>query len=552
MTIKEYLNEHIKEIANERGWDCKREGCSHDCRATCTAYDSRGGADCRPACRNSCLRKCKEAARVHSCSRMRDYVRYVGELMPYMSKDMSEVTFDDVTFALNQIRDKYGYAEATVRGIQSCVSVVFSFAEIHSGVYNIMKYVSFKGAKKDILSILTSGRPQKAIHYELQEQRERHKHKTKSLTVEQLEKLTRILWDSIEDDGRYCMIALMLYAGIRPAEGRALMWGDIVPFLDHPDRWILNLYRIRDKQGTLKQDMKTPNAFRRIPVHCELMTLLKKRREFVLKATAGKDISSFPVCCLGNDFEKPCRDFEVCQLTDAVFSKGLKLKKEDMYIYMLDAELEKLAGTTGCADKEQQLTLYVLRRAFWTWCESLTQLTDFEKRYIMGHDMKNENHSVHSRYNDENRLWTICQKLDHCVLGRVLHEDNLVIELSDGASHQIRNKGIMRITLSRDMLAKGGTLQCSVTTEEAGETISLVSLSPLKKYGKIVPNAEVFPIPLTDELPTGINCEYENWKAHVKQSERSKKRALCEADSQADDNITGGIDSETGEEETID
>lgn len=516
MTIKEYLDEHIKEIANERGWDCKREGCSCDCRTTCAAYDSQGGADCRPTCRKSCLRRCEEAIRVHFCSRMRDYIRYIGELMPYMSKDMTEVTFDDVTYALNQVRDRYGYAEATVRGIQSCVSVIFLFAEMHSGVYNIMKYVSYKGAKKDILSILTSGRSQKALYYELQEQREQHKYKTKSLTVEQLEKLTRILWNAIEDDGRYGMIALMLYAGIRPAEGRALVWGDVVPFIDYPDRWILNLYRTRDKDGTLKQYMKTSNAFRRVPVHCELMALLKKRRDFVLKANAGKDISHFPVCCFGNDFERPCRDFEVCQLADKIFSSDLKIKQEDMYIYMLEAEIQKMSEREGCAEKDQQLTLYVLRRAFWTWCESLTSLTDFEKRYIMGHDMKIEDHSVHSRYNNENLLWAICQKLDHCVLGKNLHENNLIFEPADNAVFQVENRGIVQIHLTREMLAKGGVLQCSVTTEEAGEAISLVSHSALRKYGKLIPSAEVFPVPVKNELPEGINCEYENWLAHSK------------------------------------
>lgn len=516
MTIKEYLDEHIKEIANERGWDCKLEGCSHDCRTTCAAYDPQGGADCRPTCGKSCLRRCEETVRAHFCPRMRDYVRYIGEISSYMDKDLTEVTFDDIAFALNQVRDRYGYAETTVRGIQSCISVVFLFAEIHSGIYNIMKYVSFNGAKKDILSILTSGRTQKEIQYELQEQREHYKYKTKSLTVEQLEKLTRIVWENIEDDGRYCMIALMLYAGVRPAEGRALTWGDIVPFVDHPDQWILNLYRIRDREGTLKQDMKTPNAFRRIPVHCELMALLKKRREFVLKANAGKDIFSFPVCCLGNDFETPCRDFEVCQLTDKIFASGLKIKREDMYIYMLEAEVEKMSEHEGCADKDQQLTLYVLRRAFWTWCESLTSLTDFQKRYIMGHDMKIGNHSVHSRYNNENRLWEICRKLDHCVLGKNLHVNSLVFEPADNAVFQVENRGIVYIHLTREMLAKGGTLQCSVTTEEAGEAISLVSQSALRKYGKLVPCAEVFPVPVKNELPVGINCEYENWVAHGK------------------------------------
>ena len=513
MNIKEYMNKHIKEIANERGWDCWREDCPNDCRTSCATYSPKGGTDCRLTCRKSCLHRCEEKERVDFCPRMRDYVRYIGELLPHMGKDIKKLTFDDVKFALGQVREEYGYADSTVRGIQSCVSVIYSFAEAHEGIYNIMKYISFKGCEKDVLSILTSGRSKKAIRHELQAQREKYAHRTKSLTTWQLEKLTQRLWDSIEDDGRYCMIALMLYTGIRPAEGRALLWRDIVPFLDHPDRWILNLYKTRSDAGVLKQYMKTPNAYRRIPLHYELMVLLKKRRDYVLKHCEGKDISGFPVCCLGNDFQTPCQDFEVCQLTDKVFAE-MKLKQKDMYIYMLDAEAEKLSENPVCADKDQQLTLYVLRRAFWTWCEALTQLSDFEKRYIMGHDMKIENHSVHTQYNDENRLWAICQKLDHCVIGEKLHEKILSIGPEPDTPFQVENRGLIRIHLTRDMLAKGGVLQCFATTEEAGETLSLVSHSALRKYGKLVPEAVVLPASVKNELPVGINCEYENWLAH--------------------------------------
>ena len=514
--ITRYLRENIDQIANERCWDCKRENCPGDCRATCGKYRSGDDKDCRPFCRNSCFRNCEEKARRSYCPRMRDYARYINELSPYLNNNMAEITFDEVTAALNTLRDRRGYAEATVRGIQSCISVIFAFAENRHGFYDIMKYGSFKGCKKDILSILTSGRSQKAILCELTEQREQYRHKTKSLTVEQLEKLTRILWNSIEADGRYCMIALMLYTGIRPAEGRALMWKDIVPFLDHPDRWLLNLYKTRDKRGTLKQRMKTPNAYRRIPVHFELIALLEKRRQFVQKSCPGTDISSFPVCCFENLFHMPCLDYQVCQLTDTVFASGLKLKKEDMYVYMLDAEIEKRSGNSGCADQDQQLTLYVLRRAFWTWCEALTSLADFEKRYIMGHDMKVDNHSVHSRYNDENLLWSICQKLDRCVLSKALHEESLFIRPTENGTFQVENRGIIHIHLSKDMLSKGGTLRGSVTTEEAGEAVSLLSRSTLRQYGKIAPCAEVLPAPVKNAPTVGINCEYENWLAHMR------------------------------------
>lgn len=497
MTISEYINKHIREMANAGAWTCNREDCSSGCQP-------------------NCLGDCKDPARASFCPRMQDYFRYIGRLQPYLNKDMQETTLDDVKFAVDKVRKEYDYSESTAKEILCCVNVTYSFAEAHHAIYNIMK----GSYKTDILAILTSGRSKTAIQCELQKQRESHSHKTKSLTIEQLEKLTQILWHSIQDDGRYCMIACMLYTGARPAEIRAAKWKDLVPFLDHPERWILNLYKIGDKNGIPQQRMKTPNAYRRIPLHCELMVLLRKRRDFVLKQCPGKNISEFPICCLGNDFQTPCRDYQVSQLTDKVFS-SLKLNNEDMLIYMLDAEIEKLSNDkSGCADKDQHLTLYVLRRAFWTWMESLTQLSDFEKRYVMGHDMKIDNHSIHAQYNDENRLWDICQKIDTCILGKDLHKESLVIEPIPNTPIQVENRGLIRIHLTREMLSKGGTLQCFATTEEAGELLTLVSLSALRKYGRIVPQAEVLPTPVKNELPVGINCEYENLLAHEKASKK--------------------------------
>ena len=512
-TIKDYKDQKKADIANARGWDCKRKDCPHDCRLTCKAYS---GIDCRQHCKRSCLYHCNEECRIEFCPRMRETCRFIDQLAPFMNKDMGDLTIDYVKLALEQGFREKNYSESTVRGIQSCISVLFRFAEKHDGIYNIMKHTYCEGSTRDIVSILRLNENKLVVQRELKEELDKHRHLTKSLTVEQQEKLIHTLWSSIQEDGRYCLIALIQYAGMRPAEGRALLWKDIVPFQDHPDRWLINVYKIRDKNGVLKAYAKTSNAFRRIPVQCELMMLLKKRRDYVLAHSKDKDISSLPVCCFENDFAKPCRDYQAALLADGVFSNDLKIKQRDMYIYQLEAEIEKLSGNPIIADEDQQLTLYVLRRAFWTWCESLTTLTDAEKRYIMGHDMKENAHSIHSRYNDENLLWSICQKMDHCVMGKAIHEGFLCANLDEAPLYQFENCGRLRVHLTRELLAKGGTLRCSLITEEAGEAVSLTALSAIRKYGKLVPQANVLPFRARTELPSGINCEYENWLAHLK------------------------------------
>ena len=101
-------------------------------------------------------------------------------------------------------------------------------------------------------------------------------------------------------------------------------------------------------------------------------------------------------------------------------------------------------------------------------------------------------------------------------MSKALHEESLFIRPLENAAFQVENRGIIHIHLSKDMLTKGGTLRCSVTTKGAGEAISLASRSALRQYGKIVPCAEVLPASVKNAPAVGVNCEYENWLVHMK------------------------------------
>ena len=523
LSIGEYWNKFRFEIANERRWDCKAALCLEDCAVSCPKYD-RAGADCHPACKDSCWHSCKSTYRLLRCSTLAAYDNYISKLMKYFGdKDLCDISFDDVKYALAQIQAEQNYASATVRTIQSCLSVLFRFAESRGDAYNIMKYASAKSTETDILSRLISRKHNAVLREELLRERERYHHKTKSLTVWQMEKLGKILWDSIETDGRYCLIALMLYAGIRPAEGRALFWSDIVPFKDHPDRFLVQLFKTRDAKGRLKKKVKTRNGYRRIPLHHELMRLLDKRMTYLKAQHPELEIETLPICCYGNELTRPCRDFEAAQLADQIFSEKLKLKQADMYVYMLEAEAEKLSGQVTAADQDQQLTLYVLRRNFWTWLEALTTLSDLEKRYIMGHEMKVSGQDLRGKYNDENLLWGICTKMDHCIICRQLHEPYLNVDFSDGTA-LLSAKGLCFIHLTKEMLAKGGTLQIDVTTQGAGDVLTLTSLSALRKLRGLDLRARVCPFPVPLGPTVGINCELENWNAHIKPSAPGERR----------------------------
>lgn len=518
LSLREYWEKYRFTIANERGWECKGEEC----------LSSRPG--CFKLCTNT-------QQRTHICGTLRTYTRYVLLLQESLGgKTICEISLGDIRVALQYVQDKTGWADETMRTVQSCLNVIFRFAEAHGDACNILHYTSYRecqnknGDTDDLLSLISSKKASAdMIQARLQNIQEKHIHRTKSLTIWQLEKLSQILRERITEDGRYCALAIMLYTGARPAEVRAVRWGDLVPFLDHPDHLLLRLHRTLDSKGNPKQSMKTTNAYRAIPVHFELSQLLNDRYQFVL-ARLGRgvsflinrpmdsEIAELPICCMGNNFHQYCRDYEVALLAEHIFSQQIRLPQRDMYIYMLENLIEQQnkgnKTSSGIAEQDQQLTLYVLRRNFWTWTESSTRLTDFEKRFIMGHEMDLKGRSLRAEYNNENRLWGICQKMDRCVLSKSLHQQELYVTPATGNPVIIEDRGLVRINVTKEMLMSGSTLSLNLITTEAGDTITLKSLSPVKKLGGLTVSAEITSYPNVAASDTGINCEYENWLAH--------------------------------------
>ena len=87
----------------------------------------------------------------------------------------------------------------------------------------------------------------------------------------------------------------------------------------------------------------------------------------------------------------------------------------------------------------------------------------------MGHEMDLNGQSQRPKYNDENRLWGICQKMDRCVLSKELHQVQLYITPVKDQPTFIEDRGLVRIIITKEMLQSGGNLSINVTTTEAGD-----------------------------------------------------------------------------------
>lgn len=499
LTLGKYWDIHKLTIANRRGWECKGE-CGE-----------------KPLC----LKKCEKLKhRLTAEGTLRNYDRYVRYVAARVSNQaISELSLFTLYKAVGEVRRENNYSPSTAAGvIMPALRQIFTFAAEHGDAADITGY-EWKGAGSlDVMALLGSGESEDYIRQALRDERDRLANKTMSLTIWQIKHLVELLWEQIELDGRYCLICLMLYAGVRPAEGRALRWKDVVPFIDHPEREIINVYQIRDAQGCLQQRAKTDNAYRRIPVHIELAAYLRKRRNFVEAYTEGA-IDDLPICCFENDFSRPCRDYEAAELAKRLLDR-VRLLKEDLYAYQIECLSENYEGAITPFGEEQHLTLYVLRRNFWTYMQACTTLSDLEKRVLMGHEL--EEWQSRREENDENTLWVIMTKLDHMMLSKELHIPSITVKSDDGKL-LVNNQGVLYIQLTPEALAKGAKVRMVLISEEAGDKVHLKVLSSVRGIGGIPVQAYVTGAPA---LPSnrGINLDFSMWQAHEKPKRPQKKK----------------------------
>ena len=529
--LLDYWKMFAPKIAKERGWQCQRSGCRNGCWNSCGMSKKADAANingqdfraCMDNCRFCCWRTCSDAElRWENTATLQAYDSYIAWLSDWLKKPIAEVSISDIEFAICQgqdYRESCGlerYSDSTVKTVWSIMRGIFEYAHSQGAANNILKYLyRVKGGEELIRALAKNSGFKREKLAALQE---KNRDKVRSLTVRQVENLTDILRATIHHDGRVCAIAIMLYAGLRPAECRALCWRDITPFLDDSSRHLINVHRTRDGKAMLQNRAKTRNAYRRIPVHIELEELLQMRSSYVQDRYNG-DIGALPVCCMENQFGIPCKDYQVANKAEELFTR---LNASDLLCgCQIDALLEQLDD--GMLHEEgQHLTLYALRRNFWTWMASQTQLSDFDKRYVMGHEMDVDGKSVRPQYNDENRLYALGQKMDRCILNKTLHEPSIVLPLQPDKITVIKNRGIFRVNITEKMLQSGKKLHLHLTTEEPGEAVYLTALSANRQLG-VGYEVKMMPAPVSENTAVGINTEYENWTAHKRIREHPVK-----------------------------
>ena len=468
------------------------------------------------------------------------YNRYMDKLAAaaprvICQKPICEVTFLDLISALKAVQThnrKTPYSESTLQNFVAVLSDVFMLAQDNYHAINVLNRYSSRTIQR-LSSVPEKLRTELQIALDpaiepakraalLRKAKEGRGEPRKALTMDELFRLVHILCQELNTDGRAIGIALILWLGVRPSECRGLRWEDIHAFPDRPGYYV-EIRRKLDVQGKAIDQLKTRNAYRKIPIHEELWVLLKELRNTILLET-GKEPSGY-ICCFGKNYGLPCTYVHLALYAQ---EKVFPHLGDDLIIdSALDMALEDLENTEH-SEEYDTLTLYVLRRNFLTYMQGGSRLTPHERRYIMGHEMDRKDPNLREKYNDLNRLWKILQKMNRVIFSRELPhahlEEQTAILEEPGDRFSALDAGVQRVHIPEGALANGGRIVISAMTAEPGDKIGLELLSPVRGRHNIgvTHQEEYIPDPCFE--PGALNMEYEMMEMANRAGRRKKKK----------------------------
>lgn len=311
----------------------------------------------------------------------------------------------------------------------------------------------------------------------------------KSLTMPEMQSIMRMIVKHYREDGRYIGLALSIYAGLRPGECRALQWKDLdfIPGVRYAHR--MRIHHVLDSVGREKDHPKSANGFRIIPIHMELYAILNLWYNYIGEKT-GKSATGY-IVCKENDFGTPCSYKEYASFAqNKVFSKlGTELRQSSK-LEMTVMELEK----DPVFDPDENLTLYVLRRNFWTWLQYGTQCSKLEKLYVMGHKMERDNRNMRTHFSSPKASLKIWCYMQQFVILPELRKDITKVIPDPAQYESFRDIGFTDITFDPECWIGGPTvtLKADINCLDPGDQITIEALTPVSEHFRLVCDIEKF------------------------------------------------------------
>ena len=152
----------------------------------------------------------------------------------------------------------------------------------------------------------------------------------RSLSLEAELKYLRAALELVATEGAALAGILIFLLDLRTSEACGLLYGDLVEI--HPGYWGLKRRMLMDRLSReIVEGSKTENGYRLIPIPRFLVSLIRKRREYLMNSYSDSEIDGMPIACSGCSYTIPADQ----KLVNRVMSKLYRETDCDEALMML-------------------------------------------------------------------------------------------------------------------------------------------------------------------------------------------------------------------------
>ncbi len=229
----------------------------------------------------------------------------------------------------------------------------------------------------------------------------------KSISIPDLQNLLTIIKRHVPHDGRYMVMAMMMFLGPRDSAAAGLRFCEIIKNGESDIHSALIKNQTTDG-GQLKDGQKWTPGIPHVPVLPELMELIEKRKAYIRESypdITEETLNKLTIASKKEDVFTFCSQKDIDEVTKELF-KEANIKIGDLIVPVSDS-----MQAEGIKRKDESPTAYAFRRNFSSMLYDLVGLEDDEAMYLMGHSREHSSSNSDIDYSSPSQQMALYEKL---------------------------------------------------------------------------------------------------------------------------------------------
>ena len=228
----------------------------------------------------------------------------------------------------------------------------------------------------------------------------------KSISIPDLQNLLTIIKRHVPHDGRYMVMAIMMFLGPRDSAAAGLRFCEIKN--GESDIYSALIKNQTTDEGQLKDGQKWTPGIPHGPVLPELMELIEKRKAYIRELypdISEEKLNTLTIASKKDDVFTSCSQKDIDEVTKELF-KEANITIGDLIVPVPDS-----MQAEGVKRKDESPTAYAFRRNFSSMLYDLVGLEDDEAMYLMGHSREHSSSNSDIDYSSPSQQMALYEKL---------------------------------------------------------------------------------------------------------------------------------------------